>query len=111
MSSSVTSRRSCLRNGFRPLADFGEHALPGLRFLDEPVDALLDEDALERIPVPLLLEFAELDLELALEQRLGRLGAGLEDVADAEELRLVVAGLRVADDDARGGIELHLAAR
>ena len=110
MSSSVTSRRSCFRKGFRPLADFGEHAFPGLRFLDAPVDALLDEDALERIPVPLLLELAELDLELALEQRLGGLGAGLEDVADAEELRLVVAGLRIAHDDAGGGVELHLAA-
>ena len=100
-----------LEEGLQALADFVEHAFPGLGFLDAPVDALLDEDALERIPVPLLLEFAELDLEFALQQRLGGLDAALEDVADAEEVRLVVAGLRVADDDAGGGVELHLAAR
>ena len=100
-----------LEERLQAVADFREHALPGLRFLDAPVDALLDENALERIPVPLLFEFAELDLELALEERLRGIDAGLEDVADAEELRLVVAGLRIADDDARGGVELHLAAR
>jgi hypothetical protein len=58
-------------------ADPRQHAFPGLRFLDEAVDTLLDEDALERVPVPLLLEFAELDLEFALEEFLGGLGAAL----------------------------------
>ena len=91
MSSSVTSRRSCLTKGFRPSRISVEDALPGLRFLDLPVDPLLDEDALEGVPVPLLLEFAEPDLELLLEQRLRRVDAALEDVADAEEERLVVA--------------------
>jgi hypothetical protein len=99
-----------LEEGLQAAADLGEDALPGLRFLDEAVDALLDEDALEGIPVPLLLEFAELDLEFALEEFLGGLGAGLEDVADAEEDGFVVAGVGVADDDAGGGVELHLAA-
>jgi hypothetical protein len=69
-----------------------EHALPGLRFLDVPVDALLDENALERIPVPLLLEFAELDLEFLLQEFARALDAAAEDFLHAEELRFVVAG-------------------
>ncbi len=77
-----------LEKGFQAAANLGEDAFPGLGFLDEPVDALLDEDALERIPVPLLLEFAELDLEFALEEGLGGLDAGFEDVADAEKCGL-----------------------
>ena len=111
MSSSVTSRRSWREERLQALANLLEHALPGLRFLDVPIDALLDEDALERIPMPLLLQLAELDLELALQQLLRRLDARLEDVAHAEEVRLVVARLRIAHDDARRRIELHLAAR
>ena len=37
-----------------------DDGLVGFAFLDELVDAFLDEDALKRIPVPLLLELAEL---------------------------------------------------
>ncbi len=58
--------------------------------------------------MPLLLELAELDLELAFQQCFGGIDACLEDIAHAEEMRLVVAGLGTADDHARGGIELHL---
>jgi hypothetical protein len=47
-----------LQEGLQALADLGQDALPGLRLLDPAVDALLDEDALERVPVPLLLELA-----------------------------------------------------
>ena len=70
MSSSVTAPAQRFQERLQAFANFLEHALPRLRFLDPPVDPLLDEDALERIPVPLLLEFAQLDLELALQQRL-----------------------------------------
>jgi hypothetical protein len=103
MSSSVTSRRSCLQERLQPLADLLQHAFPGLRLLDPAVDALLDEDAFERIPVPLLLEFAELDLEFALEQRLGLVDrAALEDFADAEEFRPVESGRSATITQAAG---------
>ena len=94
---------------FQALANFLEDAFPGRRFLDVPVDPLLDEDAFEGIPMPLLFEFAELDVEFALQQCLGGVDAGFEDVANAEEVGLVVAGLPVADDDTGGRVELHLA--
>ena len=100
-----------IEKGFQATADLAQHTLPSLRLLDVPIDALFDENAFERIPVPLLLQLGELDLQFAFQQRLGRLGAGLEDVAHAEEVRLVIAGLGVADDDAGGWIELHLATR
>jgi hypothetical protein len=53
ISSSVTSRRNC-GEGLRAAANLGEDALPGLRFLDEAVDALFDEDALEESSALLL---------------------------------------------------------
>ena len=93
MSSSDDLAAELLEEGLQSFANFLEHAFPGLRFLDQPVDALLDENAFERIPVPLLLELAELDLQLPLEQRPGLFGAGLENVAHAEKVRLVVARL------------------
>ena len=71
MSSSVTGAAELLEERLQALANLRQHALPRLRLLDAAVDALLDEDALERVPVPLLLQLAELDLELLLQQRPG----------------------------------------
>ena len=62
-----------LDEGLQPFADLGQDALPGLGLLDPAVDALLDEDALERVPVPLLLELARADLQLLLQERPVRL--------------------------------------
>ena len=97
MSSSVTSRLRSFLNGFKPSSIALMHRLPGLALLDVAVDAVLDEDLLQRAEVPLLLEFAEPDLELQLEQVAGLLRGAPEDLGDAEELRLAVgdhAGVR-----------------
>ena len=83
--------------GAQPGPDFLDDGFPGFAFLDAAVNALLDEDLLEAGKMPLLLEFAELDLELLTDQVAGLLGAVLEDLGDAEEAGFVVlndAGVR-----------------
>ena len=63
------------------------HALERLLGLDALVDALLDEDAVERARVEEVVELAEADLELALRERGEAVGVLLEYLRDGHHLR------------------------
>ena len=79
--------------------DVVELLLPvALVLLQHLVDAVLEEDALQGVVVPLVLQFAELDLQLTAQELAGVVRVVLEDVVDGQELRLVLlddAGVRV----------------
>ena len=76
----------------------GQHGLVGLALLDPLVDALLDEDALQRAEMQFVLELGFLELQLALE-RLHQLGGVLAQHLGHGHLdRPVVPD----DDDAAG---------
>ena len=76
-----------------------------LVLLEDLVDAVLEEDALQGAVVPVGLELVELDLQLLQEDVAGVEGAVLEDVAHREELRFVVL------DHAGVGGDVDLAVR
>ena len=68
-----------------------------LVLLEDLVDAVLEENALQGAVVPVGLQFVQLDLQLLEQQVAGMVGAVLEDVVNRQELRLVVldhAGVR-----------------
>ena len=54
--------------GLQPFADGRDHAFPCFLLFNKAVDPVLDEDALERLEMPVFLEFAQLDLEFLFEQ-------------------------------------------
>ena len=82
-----------------------ENLLPRFAFLDVAVDAVLDEDFLERRKVPRLAQLAELDFQLAFEQVPGAVRADPQDVGDAHEHGLVF------EHDTAVGRQTHLAVR
>ena len=71
--------------------DVVELLLPvALVLLQHLVDAVLEEDALQGVVVPLVLQLAELDLQLTAQEFAGVERVVLEDVVDGQELRLVL---------------------
>ena len=64
-----------------------DHGFPGFAFLNIAVDAVLDEDALQRTVVPLVIELAEEDFEFLEKERLGLEGAVLQDLGNRHEVR------------------------
>ena len=73
--------------------------VPGREILlfQQLVNAVLEEDALQGVVVPLVFQFGEPDLQLALQQLQRVVRVVDEDVLDRQELRLVVyddAGVR-----------------
>ena len=89
--------------GLQAVVDGLDDGFPGVALLDVAVDAVFDEDLLQRAEVPFFGEFAEFDLEFQLEQLAGLVGDAAEDVRDAEELRLAIG------DDAGVGRDGQLA--
>ena len=67
------------------------------------IDALLDEDFLQRAEVQLFEEFALTDLQFLSDEVLGAVGGVAQHVADGEELRFVVL------DDATVGRDVDFA--
>ena len=76
--------------GRKPGADRLAHALHGLFGLDALVDALLDEDAVERARVEKVVELAEPDLLLALRELHEPLDVGAEDLRHLHQPRAAV---------------------
>ena len=89
--------------GLQPLIDSRIGLFARLAALDELIEPVLDEDALERRGVPRLLQLAEADLQLAAQQVFRMFGRTAQNLLHAQEMRLLVP------DDAGVRSDRHLA--